>query len=62
MRFESRGCVGFSRLEAGVVLVALVLFILVLIPAFLPPKPLQLAPEIPQPPPTPPEAVFPADE
>ena len=34
----------------------LVLFVLVLIPALFPPKPLQLAPETPEPPPTPAES------
>jgi len=62
MRFEARVRLGFTRLEAGLVLVALVLFVLVLIPAFFPPKPLQLAPEIPEPPPTPREAVSALEE
>ena len=53
MRFERRGREGFSRLEAVLVLVMLVLVVLVLIPAMFPPKRLQLAPEIPEPPPTP---------
>jgi hypothetical protein len=53
MRFEPAARLGFSRLEAGLVLVILVLFVLVLIPAFFSPKPLVLAPEIPEPPRTP---------
>jgi len=57
MRFESQDSCGFSRLEAALVLLALALLVLVLIPAFFPPKPVRLAPEIPQPPPTPPAAV-----
>jgi len=49
----SRGRPAFSRLEALVVLAILILFVLVSMPAFFRPKPLQLAPETPEPPPTP---------
>ena len=44
MRFKRSARAAFSRLEIGVVLANLILFVLLLIPAFRPAKPLELAP------------------
>ena len=44
MRFERSDRAAFSRLEIGIVLANLILLVLLLIPAFRPAKPLEVAP------------------
>ena len=45
MHFERSDRAAFSRLEIGIVLVNLILLVLILIPAFRPAKPLDVAPD-----------------